>query len=808
MMIASPAGHGRTSRGAVTAIHTQGDPKVVSATRVCVAAALVSLALLLPTRARAQECGEGDRQVRSLHFVGNKTFDDDALSAYVVATASSFAKRHFRIIGTARCYPVGGLAQDTANIKLFYRANGFYDTRVDTAVTTVGRGVVDVTFRIDEGRPLLLDSLEMVGLSRVPDSSKITHDLQLKVGERVGRLKLFSDIATIVSRLHNAGYPNAQVFQQFSTHLAEHRAEVRLEVAPGVRTRIGAIRVASAPQSGVGPPKIDSAVVRRLLGFNSGDRYSDNALTNAQRNLYNLGAFKHVEVGIDSTSRAASVTDGSGAPAGGSAVRTAKDSLADTLTDVMVSLREDYLRQYDQEEGWATLDCFRFNAQYTNKNFLDDARRLELTGRLSKIGYGEPLATPSTRNLCYRPRLDQDSIASSKINYYLGASMRQPTLFGTHWVPAYTAYTERRGEYLAYLRTTYIGGDVSATRSIGEGMPLRVGYTLEYGKTQAQPAVLCAEFFRCTTDEQDEFERTLRLAVASVSLQRIRVDDRVEPTRGYIIAGELRGAAPLIGSDPSQQFGKGTIEISGYKSMSKNFVIAARISGGLINAPADSTGAKLPPYQERLFAGGPNSVRGFAQNLLGPVVYLVGTGQFNVDTVAHTPASTTTTYVLKDANPVTRTQPLGGNALFVFNAEFRIRDPFLPNLLQYVPFVDGGQVWTQVPNVNNFHLLRGVLVTPGLGFRITSPIGPIQISLGYNPYPNQQGPVYFASPVDPTTGAAPLICVTPPGAQTVPVTISADGSVAQAKCPGTFAPPRASSFFQRLTKTFSIATSF
>ena len=141
--------------------------------------------------------------------------------------------------------------------------------------------------------------------------------------------------------------------------------------------------------------------------------------------------------------------------------------------------------------------------------------------------------------------------------------------------------------------------------------------------------------------------------------------------------------------------------------MSKNFVIAARISGGLINAPADSTGAKLPPYQERLFAGGPNSVRGFAQNLLGPVVYLVGTGQFNVDTVAHTPASTTTTYVLKDANPVTRTQPLGGNALFVFNAEFRIRDPFLPNLLQYVPFVDGGQVWTQVPNVKQLSPVAG-----------------------------------------------------------------------------------------------------
>ena len=803
MMIASPAGHGRTSRGAVNGILTQGDPKVVSATRVCVAVALVSLAMLWPTRARAQECEEGDRQVRSLHFVGNKTFSADALSAYVVTTASSFAKRHFRIIGTARCYPVNGLGPDTDAIKLFYKANGFYDTKVDTAVTIVGRGVVDVTFRINEGRPLLLDSLEIAGLSAIPDSSKLTKDLQLKVGERVGRLNMVSDMTTIVSRLHNSGYPNAQVFPQFTTHLDDHRAEVRLEVAPGVRTRFGTIRIESTSQSG-GPPEIDTAVVRHLLGFSSGDRYSDDALVNAQRNLYNLGTFKHV--GIDTTSQTAAVADGS-APA---AARTAKDSLSDTLTDVQVNLREDLMRQYDQDEAWATLDCFRFNAQYTNKNFLDDARRLELSGRLSKIGYGSPLASPATRNLCYRPYLDQDSLASKKVNYYLGATVSQPTLFGTHWVPSYTAYTERRGEYLAYLRTTYVGGAVSATRLIGEGMPLRVGYTLEYGKTQAQPAVLCAEFFACTTEEQDQFERTLRLAIASVSLQRTRVDDRVEPKSGYIIGGELRGAAPVIGSDPSQQFAKGTLDMSAYKSLSKRVVLAGRISGGLISATNDTTGSKLPPYQERLFAGGPNSVRGFGQNLLGPVVYLVGSDQFNIDTIAVAPdrSSKTLAYVLKNPNAsVSRPQPLGGNAMFVFNVEMRIRDPFFPDLLQYVPFVDGGQVWTEVPNVNNFHLARPIFVTPGLGFRISSPIGPIQINLGYNPYPNQQGPVYFASPVDPLTGAAPLICVTPPGAPPVPVTISGSEAT-QAKCPGIFAPPRPASFFQRLTKTFSIVTSF
>src|SRR5215467_3015690 len=128
MMIASPAGRGRTSRGAVNGFSAQSESRVGSATRVCVAVALVSMAMLTPARARAQECVEGDRQVRSLHFVGNKTFGDDELSAYVVTTASSFAKRHFRVFGTARCYPVNGLGPDTDAIKLFYRANGFYDT--------------------------------------------------------------------------------------------------------------------------------------------------------------------------------------------------------------------------------------------------------------------------------------------------------------------------------------------------------------------------------------------------------------------------------------------------------------------------------------------------------------------------------------------------------------------------------------------------------------------------------------------------------------------------------------------------------
>ena len=384
-----------------------------------------------------------------VRFLGNKTFNADQLSARVLATPSSFAKRYFKIFGTKRCYPSDGLGPDVLRLKQFYENNGFYDTKVDTIVRPVSRSAVAVTFRIDEGQPLTLDTLEITGLDSVANRQAVTRDLALKQGGRFGRLQMYTDIDSIVARLRNSGYPSASVLREYTTHRAEHLAEVHLDVTPGPLAHFGTIAVSSLNVNG-GPSDIDSSVVLGLLGFRQGDRYSDRALLDAQRNLYNLGAYRHVGVELDSA------------------------SLGDSVANVRVDLREDFMRQFDLQEGWATLDCLRINAQYTNKNFLDQAKRIELTARMSKLGYAFPRNAPAIRNLCYRPYLDQDSTFSSKLNYYTGATFRQPTLFGTHWVPAYTAYTERHGEYRAYLRTTFIGADASATRNIGFGMPLAI----------------------------------------------------------------------------------------------------------------------------------------------------------------------------------------------------------------------------------------------------------------------------------------------------------------------------------------------
>lgn len=719
------------------------------------------------------------KEVRSLGFEGNETFKSDELSIHVATTPSSITRRYFAWFfnaGAARCLPAEGLGQDVANLKAFYKINGFYATKVDTVVTSLSPDRVRVTFRINEGPPLRADSVSINGLDSVPDREAVLRDLQVKHGERVGMLQLYTDRDSIAARLRNQGFPLAAVYPTFATNAGRERAEITLDVVTGPRTRFGTIDIQRiGPEEGRGPG-IDSAIVLDLLGFKSGNWYSDRAVSQATRNLYNLGAYRHVGIAIDTAQQA-----------------------TDTLVRVIADLREDFLRQIQLEEGWGNLDCFKVDAQYTDKNFIDRAWRLDVTGRASKIGYGSPTDSRVTRNMCYREQLDKDSIGSSKLNYYAGATVRQPTLFGGHWVPAYAAYTERRGEYRAYLRTTYIGLDASATRNISWQSPLRVGYTLEYGQTQAEDAVLCAVFGRCNGTDRADVGAKRRFAAASASLTQSRTDNPVSPRSGYAWALEARAGNPVIGSDSGLSFQKITGEASLYRPVTSKITFASRIRGGFVTG----NGTAAPP-QERLFAGGAQSDRGFSENELGPVIYLVDQSNFHRER----PTDSTSNLIADPHATAARTVPVGGNALVVINAELRIRDPFFPDVLEYVPFIDAGQLWTREATTNKINLDR-LAVTPGLGFRYFSPVGPIQANAAYNPQKTRPGPAYWAAIDSPLAVNSPLLCVTSPG--TKPVNIpTKDGKMESttADCPSNFVPFRSSNFLNRFVFTVSIGASF
>jgi outer membrane protein assembly factor BamA len=761
-------------------------------------AALIALlaTTLVPRVARSQEvqCDPGDVEVRSLEFSGNRAVGDDELAVRVITTASA-ATRRFGF-GTRRCLDRSELPRDVLRLREYYQRRGFHRAAIDTVVAPAGAGRVRVTFAIEEGPPTLLRQYSVNGLGGVPDSSAILSATRVRAGRPFDIDQLAADKDTIIRRLRNAGYYRAQVFHQYNTRTDSLYADASLTVIPGNRARFGEPRIAVDPVEGRGQ-QIPDNVVRRLIGIAPGSLYSDRVIVDAQRSLFALGTYRHIEV--------APLPDSLQPP-------------GDSIVVLSVVLAEDFMRQLDSEFGWATLDCGRVRMQYTDRNWMASARRFELTGQASKIGYGDPLANTTTRDFCDfngRSPLAADEKFSGVLHYHLGASVRQPRLLGFRWTPALALYTERRGEYTAYLRTTYLGADLSATRELGFRTPIRLGYTVEYGRTTAEDAALCALFNRCDPNEETPLDTLATLGIVNASLTRVRTDNPISPTRGYVWRGEVRSSASrLLGTSRSLFFNKGTGDVSLYRTVAGN-VLAMRLRAGAVVGvrTAGDTLGFVPP-QERLYAGGASSVRGFQQNELGQVVYVTARVPRDtqrviqlIDTVFVRLSGADSVFRLQsNANTgIERTVPLGGNSLVVLNLDYRVRDPFfLPDRLQYTFFLDAGAIGTQTSTDLNLGLER-MKWTPGLGLRMLTPVGPVQVNVGYNPYDREPGPLYFNPDV------STLICVSPNNAWEFvrrPTVENPDALLAQSTPPCRDIDARPRKGLQRLTFTFSIGSDF
>ena len=103
---------------------------------------------------------------------------------------------------------------------------------------------------------------------------------------------------------------------------------------------------------------------------------------------------------------------------------------------------------------------------------------------------------------------------------------------------------------------------------------------------------------------------------------RDRTDRPLDPTRGSINRLALAWAAPVLGSDV--EFVRGTGEASRYREVRRDWVLALFLRLGSFFGTAsvlDPTEDFLPP-DERFYAGGAYTVRGYEQNALGPGVYV------------------------------------------------------------------------------------------------------------------------------------------------------------------------------------------
>ena len=733
--------------------------------------------------ARAQdiECQRGDLEVLRLVFEGNQAFSDADLAKTIVTTPSAWARRYLHLPFTVKhCLDRSELPNDRARLIIFYRRRGYPRVTVDTVVKTLAPGAVEVRFKINEGPPMILRSFVVRGLDSVPERARIVRDLPVREGGRFDRFAIDAAADTVRQRLHNTGYPRAEAGNRFTVNDSALSAWDTLYVTSGPRTRIGAIKINVIPLAGK-KQQIPTRVVRRIMGLDSGRLFREDEIIDAQRALYQTEAYQHVSI--------------------------TPDSAADTLITLYTNLAEAATHSARVGLGYGTLDCFRVTGQYIDYNFLSGARRLELNTRVSKIGIGRPL--DGAPGMCPAARKD---VFSNRLNYYAGATLRQPVFFGLRTVPTLTLYTQRVSEYNAYLRTTAIGGVASVLWRGLTRTPVNLSYSMDLGRTEAQPALFCAVFNLCEAAERERIQKTQRLAILSLSVSRDNSNSLLSPTRGSIIRLEARHSSPLVLSDTGLYFNKFIGDASRYIGLAGPNVLAFRIRGGTVFGRTLGEATGFIPPSERLYAGGPTTVRGFSQNELGALIYIASRDSAFLST--HPVTGLPDTVVLQnpaDSGKFKRVVPVGGNSLLVANLELRLRSPFLSDLLQFTFFTDAGEVWNRGrPQVSEVRLK----VTPGIQLTAFSPVGPVRVAIGYNPYQRPKGPLYFEAT---RFGGAPLLCVSPNN--DLPTHFETDQvtdvtTVTQEQVPGipacraTYQPPVDNRFFSKLTFSFAIGQAF
>jgi outer membrane protein assembly factor BamA len=232
-----------------------------------------------------------------------------------------------------------------------------------------------------------------------------------------------------------------------------------------------------------------------------------------------------------------------------------------------------------------------------------------------------------------------------------------------------------------------------------------------------------------------------RLSPLALTGQVDRTNEAFSPTKGILGRFEVEHAAAYTGSD--YQYTRADGDLAFYRQLGgQRNVLALHARAGFVRA---IEGDALHP-RKRFYAGGSQSVRGLGENQLGPraltipaskLITLLGCNAAAIGACdANQPVRDTLTggprvnakgdtafLAARDFTP----RPLGGTSVVEGSVEYRFP---VWRQLGGAAFIDAGFVG----NAGIAALTDGNgAVTPGVGIRYRSPVGPIRVDVAYNP---------------------------------------------------------------------------
>jgi outer membrane protein insertion porin family/translocation and assembly module TamA len=605
------------------------------------------------------------------------------------------------------------LKRDVLRAEVYYWKRGFRETIVDTLVNMKGDRHANVSFLVNEGRPTLVSDISVSQSKSVLSEREIADRLVLEKQGPLNLLKLDSSVVFLSQRLWEKGYADALVDTNVVVDTATKTATVGIDLNPRWIATVSDIIVE-------GNNQIDTRTILKSMRLHPGGIFRRSDLLRSQRALYESNLFKRASIDI---------------PRQG-----------DSSKVLIVNLTEAPLREARLSTGFNTIDFFQIEGRFTHYNFLGRARRLDL-----QAGLGNLLAGSLNGRFIFRDAMsgviDQRSRYFAP-TYSASVNFREPWFGSQANELGLSFFGHRRSAPGIYIDKGF-GTSLTFTREVLERAPISLNYRFELNRVDAGDVYFCVNFGVCDQSTLSALRDRHRLSPLTLTGSINRANDPLSPRKGFRATADLEHASSFTVSD--FRYNRASGDAAAYFPVRKRAALAGHVRLGWIH-PLKSTGDALNTEaddllhpRKRFYAGGSRSVRGFAENQLGPRVLTIPAARLRKHDAGCT-ENIDITLCNPNAEGVVRTdfepRPLGGNIVTETSGEFRF--PVWRQIMGAV-FVDAGYVsQRQNPELPKSR----AAITPGFGARYLSPVGPIRIDFGINPGRTEKLPVVTETTVN------------------------------------------------------------
>ncbi|HEY4129781.1 MAG TPA: BamA/TamA family outer membrane protein, partial [Gemmatimonadaceae bacterium] len=526
------------------------------------------------------------------------------------------------------------------------------------------------------------------------------------------------------NQLWDEGYGDAVVDTVVTVDQPAYLADIALSLTPNRRTTIGHVTVS-------GNQRVDVQTILNEITFNTGDLYRQSSILESQRNLYESNLFRLAAIDVPAQ--------------------------YDSVKNVTIDVTEAPLHEARIGPGLNNIDFLQFQSHYTSYNLFGGGRRLDLD-----FTAGNLLASQLQGKGPFRD-IEKD-VADSNVSPFLqptysaSIDFKQPSFLRRPADAAGVGVFAHRSINPGVFVDRGYGSQATFTHQIEPRAPLSLTYRYELNRVDASDVYFCVNFGVCDRVTIDALRSHQSLSPLTLTGFVDRSDQPFEPTKGYVARLDLEHASAFTASD--YRYNRAFLDAAFYTHRSgKQSVLSGHLRMGWVRALSTGVDSGVLHPRKRFYAGGANSVRGYAESQLGPRILTLDASKLDTTSGINGGKCAATAARVQFCDPNSSkvsngdffSQPLGGTSLIEGSVEYRFPLNFGPNLRHFfgAVFLDGGIVGSGdvrgLQSVSNFVKGTGA-VTPGFGLRYDSPVGPIRVDIGLNPNKTERLGVVTAVP--------------------------------------------------------------